>query len=43
MPVLRDNKLVDLFTAENLGEFLMIQTALQGGKPTRQANLIQHA
>ena len=43
MPVLHENKLVGLLTAENLGEFLMIQSALRDGKPTRQATIIQHA
>ena len=37
MPVLHQSKLVGLLTAENLGEFLMIQTALRGGKPAPAA------
>ena len=37
MPVLYQGKLVGLLTAENLGEFLMIQTALRSGKPTTAA------
>ena len=37
MPVLHQNKLVGLLTAENLGEFLMIQTALSNGKPALAA------
>ena len=37
MPVLHQNKLVGLLTAENLGEFLMIQTALRSGKPALAA------
>jgi len=32
MPVLRERRLVGLLTAENLGEFLMIRTALNGRK-----------
>ena len=32
MPVLREHRLVGLLTAENLGEFLMIRTALNGRK-----------
>ena len=37
MPVLHQSKLVGILTAENLGEFLMIQTALRSGKPTHAA------
>jgi Zn-dependent protease len=33
IPVLRDQQLVGLLTAENLGEFLMIRTALNGRRP----------
>ena len=34
LPVLQDRKLVGLLTAENLGEFLMIRTALNGRAST---------
>ncbi len=35
-PVLRDGTLIGLATSENIGEFMMIQTALQGRKPSPQ-------
>lgn len=41
MPVLHQNNLVGLPTAGNLGEFLTIQTALRGGKPTHAATTRQ--
>ena len=32
LPVLADGQLVGVFTMENLGEFMMIQTALRGAR-----------
>jgi CBS domain-containing protein len=39
MPVLRDGRLVGIATAENVGEFLMLQAALTGEPRARQAGI----
>jgi len=39
MPVLRNGELLGIATAENVGEFLMLQAAMRGEPKARQAGL----
>jgi len=43
MPVVRGNQLVGLLTSDNVGEFMMIQSALGGGRFRPSADLFPHS
>jgi predicted transcriptional regulator len=40
MPVTQDGRVLGLVTAENVGEFLLVQAALRGERPGKMAERI---